>query len=61
MIVVGGMGSIGGTILGATVLTLGPELLRFSQVFQEIGNGALLLVFMLLMPNGVWGTLMSRR
>ena len=60
MIVVGGMGSIGGTILGATVLTLSGELLRFSQVFQEIGNGALLLVFMLLMPNGIWGALVRR-
>jgi branched-chain amino acid transport system permease protein len=61
MIVVGGMGTIGGTILGVTTLTLGSELLRFSQVFQEIGNGVLLLVFMLLMPNGIWGTLFRRR
>lgn len=61
MIVVGGMGSIGGTILGATVLTLSGELLRFSQVFQEIGNGALLLLFMLLMPNGIWGALVRKR
>ncbi len=61
MIVVGGMGTIGGTILGVTTLTLGSELLRFSQVFQEIGNGALLLAFMLLMPNGIWGALVRRR
>lgn len=60
MIVVGGMGTIGGTILGVTTLTLGAEVLRFSQVFQEIGNGALLLLFMILAPNGVWGTLVRR-
>lgn len=57
MIVVGGMGTIGGTILGVSALTLGAELLRFSQVFQEIGNGALLMLFMLMMPNGIWGML----
>jgi branched-chain amino acid transport system permease protein len=61
MIVVGGMGTIGGTILGVTTLTLGAEVLRFSQVFQEIGNGLLLLLFMILLPNGIWGTLARRQ
>jgi branched-chain amino acid transport system permease protein len=61
MIVVGGMGTIGGTILGVTALTLGAEVLRFSQVFQEIGNGALLLLFMILMPTGIWGALVRRK
>lgn len=55
MIVVGGMGSVAGSIIGAAVLTLSAELLRFSQLYQEIGNGALLLLFMLLVPNGIWG------
>lgn len=59
MIVVGGMGSILGGLLGATLLTLGNELLRFSQFFQEIGFGLLLVISIILMPEGIVG--LSRR
>jgi len=55
MIVVGGMGSIFGGLLGASLLTLGNELLRFSQFFQEIGFGLLLLVSIIVMPDGIVG------
>lgn len=55
MIVVGGMGSILGGLLGATLLTLGNELLRFSQFFQEIGFGLLLMTSIILMPEGIVG------
>src|SRR5690606_16534860 len=55
MIVVGGMGSIFGGLLGAALLTLGNEMLRFSLFFQEIGFGLLLVVCIILMPEGVVG------
>lgn len=55
MIVVGGLGSLLGSILGAAVLTLGAELLRASQLFQEIGFGLLLLLSVILMPRGIAG------
>jgi len=55
MIVVGGLGSLLGSLIGAVVLTLGPELLRFSQQYQEIGFGVLLLGSILLMPGGIAG------
>jgi branched-chain amino acid transport system permease protein len=57
MIVVGGLGSLLGSLIGAVVLTLGPELLRFSQQYQEIGFGVLLLGSVLLMPRGIAGLL----
>lgn len=59
MIVVGGMGSIWGGLLGAFLLTFGNEWLRFSQFFQEIGFGLLLMLAILLMPQGVAGLIAS--
>jgi branched-chain amino acid transport system permease protein len=61
MIVVGGLGNIVGAVLGAAALTLSAELLRFSQVYQEIGNGLLLFLFVLLMPQGIIGALRHGR
>ncbi|MGF7160997.1 branched-chain amino acid transport system permease protein [Rhodoligotrophos appendicifer] len=55
MIVVGGMGSLAGGVLGAIVLTFGSELLRSSQFFQEIGFGLLLIACIILMPDGIAG------
>jgi branched-chain amino acid transport system permease protein len=55
MIVVGGLGSLAGGLIGAVVLTLGPELLRFSQQYQEIGFGVLLFGSVMLMPGGIAG------
>jgi branched-chain amino acid transport system permease protein len=59
MIVVGGMGSIWGGLFGAFLLTFGNEWLRFSQFFQEIGFGLLLMLSILLMPQGVAGLVSS--
>lgn len=59
MNVVGGMGSIIGSIIGASVLILSSELLRFSKVFQEVAYGALLFFFVLLMPKGIYGMIVE--
>jgi len=53
MIVVGGLGSIAGSVIGATLLTLVLEALRGVKSWQEIAFGALLLGFVILIPNGL--------
>ena len=60
MIVLGGMGSLTGAILGALVITVMPELLRqlpgdFSQ-YRLVVYSALLIIIMLTRPQGILGT-----
>ena len=55
MITVGGMGSVAGSVIGAVVLTLSTEMLRLPKVSVEITNGALLVLFIMLMPSGIYG------
>lgn len=63
MMVVGGIGSFWGPVVGALALTLLTELLKETEGFREIGYGALLLLFALLLPKGIVGhlTLWLRR
>ena len=53
MIVVGGLGSIVGSVLGASLLVYVMEVLREFKSTQEIVFGALLLGFMLFQPHGL--------
>ena len=55
MVVIGGLISMYGSILGAIILTTLPELLRGFQSLQEIIFGVLLMVFAVLMPSGLSG------
>ncbi len=55
MVVLGGMGSIPGTILGAVILTLAPELLRIVAEYRLLFYGALLVLLMIFRPNGLLG------
>jgi branched-chain amino acid transport system permease protein len=52
-IVVGGIGSVAGSVTGAIVLTLLPELLRGVQEYAEFIYAALLLGFLILLPQGL--------
>jgi branched-chain amino acid transport system permease protein len=54
-IVVGGIGSISGSIVGAVVLTLLPELLRCLKEYSDFVYAALLLGFLILLPQGLVG------
>ena len=56
MIVLGGLGSITGSVLSAVVLTLGLEALREFQAYRMVVYAALLIVLMLLRPQGIFGT-----
>lgn len=53
MIVVGGLGSVVGSVLGASLLVYLMELLREFKSTQEIVFGALLVCFMVFQPNGL--------
>lgn len=57
MVVLGGMGSIGGTLLGSVVLTIAPEFLRFVRDYRMLFYGALLVFMMVFRPNGLCGDL----
>lgn len=52
-IVVGGLGSITGSVLGAVVLTVLPELLRAFKEYQEFVFGGLLLFMLTVLPYGL--------
>ena len=53
MVVVGGLGSIYGSFLGAAILTLLPELLRVFQNFDIVIYGLLLILMTMFMPGGL--------
>ena len=56
MVVLGGMGSITGSVLAAIVLTLLPEVLRPVKEFRMVIYSLLLIVLMLTRPQGLFGT-----
>ena len=53
MVVIGGLGSIYGSFLGAALLTLLPEFLRAAHDYDIIIYGALLMVMVMFMPGGL--------
>ncbi|HYQ89503.1 MAG TPA: branched-chain amino acid ABC transporter permease [Candidatus Binatia bacterium] len=55
MIVLGGMGSLTGSILGAILLTALPEVLRFASSLRLIIYSLLLIVLMIARPQGILG------
>ncbi|MFA5488920.1 MAG: branched-chain amino acid ABC transporter permease [Candidimonas sp.] len=55
MVVVGGIGSVRGAIAGAIIFGLISELLRQVLSFQEIIYGAILILFMMFAPKGLFG------
>jgi branched-chain amino acid transport system permease protein len=72
MVVLGGMGHIPGVILGAVVLTLLPEVLRFtaiplqmalfgkvvmdSEILRQLILGLSMILVMIYRPKGLWPT-----
>jgi branched-chain amino acid transport system permease protein len=53
--VIGGSTSALGSSLGAAVMTVLPEAVRFLHDYREVTTGALLLVFILFVPRGIAG------
>jgi branched-chain amino acid transport system permease protein len=57
MVVIGGLGTIGGSILGAAFYVIVPELLRGIKDAPGLVFGLLLVIVMVFMPQGLWGML----
>jgi len=61
LVIIGGVGSIPGVIIGALVLVGLPELLREFAEFRLLIYGGLLVVMMLVKPEGFWPSEVVRR
>ncbi|MBF1803254.1 branched-chain amino acid ABC transporter ATP-binding protein/permease [Alloalcanivorax profundimaris] len=61
VVVVGGAGSVIGPVLGAVILGLLPELLATLEAYRLLFFGGLLLVVLLVAPNGLMGLVASLR
>lgn len=54
MTILGGISSLTGPVIGSTILTLLPEMLRSLGSFRLIINGVILVVIVLFLPKGIW-------
>ncbi|MBN1259158.1 MAG: leucine/isoleucine/valine transporter permease subunit [Anaerolineae bacterium] len=54
LVIIGGMGSIPGVIMGALILKGLPEILRELSDYRMLAFGALLVLMMILRPEGMW-------
>jgi ABC-type branched-subunit amino acid transport system permease subunit len=61
MVIIGGAGSFWGVVIAGVLMAALPEALRFSEDWRMIIYGAVLLVAMLAMPEGVAGWWRARR
>lgn len=55
MVIIGGIGSIAGVIVGAVVLVFLPELLREAQLYRMVAVGCGLVFLMVFRPQGFFG------
>lgn len=60
MVVVGGMGSVYGSVLGAVLLTALPQALTAFEGWETVAFGAILMLCMIFMPKGLVPTLAAR-
>lgn len=61
MLVIGGIGSVPGNVLGAIVVTLVPELLRFMENYYWLVFSIITLLFVIFMPNGIVSIFRSKK
>jgi branched-chain amino acid transport system permease protein len=60
MVVVGGMASVFGSIVGAAILTMLPQLLSTFEGWETVVFGAILMATMIFLPRGIVPTLAAR-
>lgn len=60
MVVVGGMASVFGSIVGAVILTMLPQLLSTFEGWETVVFGAILMATMIFLPRGIVPTLAQR-
>ncbi|AKM31780.1 amino acid ABC transporter [Pandoraea faecigallinarum] len=61
MAILGGINGLVGPVLGSTILTLLPELLRAFNDFRLVVNGLILVLIVLFLPKGIWDPMRFRR
>ncbi len=61
LIIVGGMGSLPGVVVGSLALVGLPELLREFSDFRFLVYGAVLMLMMIMRPEGLWPAAAQRR
>ncbi|QEI04929.1 branched-chain amino acid ABC transporter permease [Pigmentiphaga aceris] len=61
MAILGGIHSLIGPLLGSSILTLLPEVLRGFSDFRLIANGIILVLIVLFLPKGIWDPVGFRR
>jgi branched-chain amino acid transport system permease protein len=54
MTILGGINGLLGPVLGGTIITLLPELLRGLDHFRLVANGLILVLIVLFLPQGIW-------
>ena len=55
MCIIGGLGSIPGSIIGATLYVLLPEILRFAEIWRMFIYGLFIVIIILYRPQGILG------
>jgi branched-chain amino acid transport system permease protein len=55
MVLIGGIGTTAGPVIGAVVLTFGPELLRISKAYYLVMYGAGIAAMIIFLPGGLVG------
>ena len=55
MAILGGLGSLPGSIVGTTILTVVPEISRTAYEYRLLIMGVMMVVLMLFCPNGLLG------
>lgn len=60
MVVLGGMASVFGSVIGAVVLTLLPQLLSALEGWETVAFGSVLMLCMIFLPKGVVPTLRAK-
>jgi branched-chain amino acid transport system permease protein len=53
MVIIGGMGSLAGVILGAAIIVALPEVFREFQSYRLLVFGLMLMVLMVFRPQGI--------
>lgn len=55
MVILGGSGNLVGSILGASILVVAPEILRFVSEYRMLLLGVAIVFMMIFKPQGFWG------
>lgn len=61
MVILGGLGSLPGTILGVGILVAAPEAFRVVQDYRMLLNGVLMVLLMIWRPQGLMGRVANTR